>query len=374
MHRPLNLLIQTAIAFLISCNPDSGTGPITINISDAALIEIPLDQVLANSEFTPLEFTPESALSESAMFIDCKTGYYLTDPYKKKAVSQFDLSGRFIRTIGKAGKGPGEYTGYTDALVTENGLEFLSPGSPSRVHKYSLDGKYIRTDQVLEQYAHSFAVNPRNGNYLLFCPYYQHLIQEVDKSSLQRVDSFLVRNTKIDLGGAKTFSTTTLGFAISYQPFDNRIFSIGKDSAEVRYRFDVGASTPDYDSFDFESQMKLLTDGIFWYIYKALENRDWLYLLVSKQDNQDSAQSQFYSLLYKKKSGKLYRLPDSPEPGPLFHPAFALGEDNILYTAVQPVNIYESDDWKSELTKRNIPVSPDGNLIVVKIPINKLVR
>jgi hypothetical protein len=368
------LPVLAAFICLISCNPITDTGPKIIRINEADFINIPLAQVLPVSDFTPLEFTPESALAESAMFLDYTSGFYLMDKYKKKVVYQFDQSGQFIRTIGKQGKGPGEYNDFTDAMITENGLELLSPGGHTDVFKYGKDGRFLRTDRMLDQYSHSFAVNPQNGNYLFFCPYYQHLIQEVDKISLQRVDSFLVRNIKISLGGANTFSSTSLGLVLCNQSFDNRIFAIAGDSLKVRYQFDVGASTPDYDALTEEGQMKLLKEGVFWYIYKTLENTRWLYLLMSKQDNSDETQSQFYGLLCEKKTGKLYRLPDSPEPGPLFHPAFALDEDDILYTAVQPVNIYESAEWKEEFAKRNIPLTMDGNFVVIKMPIREIVR
>jgi len=338
------------------------------------MINVPLDQILAASEFIPLEFTPESALAESAMFLDSKSGYFLMDKYQKKVVYQFDQSGRFIRTIGQPGKGPGEYIQITDALMTEKGLEILTGQSSTEVYQYNTEGRFSRSNQLLPGNSQSFAKNRENGNYYFKSEWYQHLIQQVDDKSLQPVDSFIVRNQKLMGGGVNTFSSTSMGTLLFYQFFDNRIFEIGRDTAMVRYLFDVGSSTPNYDELDEAGQMKILNEDIFWYIYKALENTRWLYLLMSKQDNMDETQSQIYGLLYEKKTARLYRLPETPEPWPLFHPAFALDEDDILYTAVQPVNIYESADWKGGLKKRGVPLTSDGNFIVVKIPIHEIVR
>jgi len=230
------LLILVILFCLISCSPKSEAGPKTITISDADLINIPLENILSRADFTPLEFTPESALSEDAMFLNCTSTYYLMDQFRKKVVYQFDPSGRFVRTIGKQGKGPGEYPYFSDAKITSSGLEFLSGSPHTDVYKYSPDGRFIRTDRMLGQYSQSFAVNPESGNYYFICPWYQHLIQVVDDKSLQPVDSFLVRNSKISLAGLNPFSSTGLGFMLFYQLFDNRIFGIDTDTIDKPLR------------------------------------------------------------------------------------------------------------------------------------------
>jgi hypothetical protein len=372
MVKLLKFQVLLAVICVASCKPKTTTGPTIIKINEKDLINIPLDQVLSGSEFIPLEFTPESALSAWAGFLNCTSGFYLMDNHQKKAVYQFDLQGRFIRTIGQAGKGPGEYPYFSDALIAENGLEILSRNPQSDIYKFGPDGRFIQNIRILEYPSYSFARNPENGNYYFYAPMCQHLIQQVDDKSLQSVDSFVVKNIKLMEAGGSTFGSTTRGGVLFYQSFDDRIFQIDQDTAIIRYRFDVGSSTPKYDELNRESQMKLLHEGVFWFIYKALENSGWLYLLINKQDSKDETQSQFYALLYEKKTGKLYRLPDTPEPEPLFYPAFGLGEDNVLYTSVQPTSICESDLWKSEFKKRGIILNPEGNMIVVKIPLGEI--
>ncbi|MFA5816302.1 MAG: 6-bladed beta-propeller [Bacteroidales bacterium] len=301
MSKFLRLPILTAFACLISCNPKTDNGPQTLRITEADLINIPLEQVLSGSDYIPLVFTPESALAESAMFLNWTSGFYLMDQNKKKLVYQFDKEGRFVRTIGNTGKGPGEYTYLSDALITKNGLEILTVSPHTKVYKYDPDGRFIRTDRMLDRYSNSFAKNPENGNYYFYSGGYQHLIQQVDDKSLQPVDSFLFRNTKLVTPGVQTFSSTTMGSVLFYQTFDDRIFGLDRNTIQIRYRFDVGRWTPKYEELDQQGQMKIAKEGELWFIYKALENSKWLYLLISKQVNSDDTQSQFYSLLYEKK-------------------------------------------------------------------------
>jgi hypothetical protein len=366
------LPVLAAFAFFISCSPKPVAGPTVINIGEAVFIDIPLEQVLSKSDFLPLEFTPESALSGTAMFLNASSGYYLMDAYTKKTVFQFDKKGRFIRTVGKIGQGPGEYSQLTEALVTRNGLDILSGGPRTEVYKFDLDGRFIRTEQMLGQASNSFGWSPKNGDYYFYGSGYRNLIWQVDGKSLQPVDSFVNRNTSIMTPGVQAFSTTALGTVLFYQPFDDRIFELAEKSINLKYRFEVGISTPKYDDLVAESQTKMINERELWFIYKALENSKWLYLLVSQQVAMNEAHSQYYSLLVEKKSGKIYSLPDSPEPGPLFRPAFRLDEDNILYTAVQPEIVDKSDEWKAEFKKRDIALNPEGNYVVVKIPLGKI--
>jgi hypothetical protein len=368
------LMGLVVLAGLISCQQKKETGPVTIGINEAHFANVPLEKVLSGSEFVPLELTRESALSEFAMFLNWTSGYYLMDQYKSKTVFQFDKKGGFIRTIGKAGQGPGEFTNLGEALVTKNGVKILSGLTDTKIIGYDNKGQYLRTDQILARNSNSFAMNPKSGDYYFFVTGYQHLIQRVDGKSLQPADSFLIRNTRLTTAGVLTFSTTSQGAVLFYQPFDNRIFRLEKNMINLAYRFDVGPSTPLYDDMDADLQTKMVTQRELWFIYKALENSEWLYLLVAQQIAMDENESQFYSLLYQKKTGKIYQLPDTPDPGPLFRPAFSLGDDNILYTSVQPKIINQSAEWKAEFKKRGITLTPDGNYVVVKIPLGKLVQ
>jgi hypothetical protein len=295
------------------------------------------------------------------------------DQFKKKIIYHFDKNGRFIRTIGQYGKGPGEYGYLYDALVTKNGIEILSSPN-SRIYRYDLDGHFIGTDVYLEQLSHSFMKSPEADSYLFATFGYQNIIQKVNAQNGPPVDSFLLRNDKILTASAQSFGTTTLGTILYYQPFDNRIFGIDSDTIRVSYQLDFASTNPRYDELDRESQMKILTGGEIWIIYKALENSRFLYLFINHEVAKNPSKSQFFSLVYEKKSGKIFKMPESSEPQPLFWPAFCLDEDNVLYTSIPPVSIYESGEWKAEFTKRNIPLSPDGNFIVVKIPLGKIIK
>ena len=354
-----------------SMHPCDSKTPITIRIAEKDFINISINQILKNSEVVPLEYNQQSILSDFATFLNDTTNYFLVDKHVKKKVYQFSLNGQFIRTIGQYGEGQGEYQHLTDALVTPGGIEILSSQHQSQVFSYDKLGRFIESNQVLDRPAYSFIKDAENGFYYFKSSSYQNIIQKVNVD-LQLIDSSVTNNTKLVPSLIKAFSKSSSGPMLFYQPFDNRIFGVDRDSIRIRYRLDFGQWTPNYNELDQFGQQEIMGNGEFWVIYETLENSQWLYLLIAKQVANNEALSKYYSLLYEKNTGKLYSLPDTPEPGSLFYPAFELGENMVLYTAVSPAIISKYEEWISEFTKRSLTINPSGNLIVVKVPIKKL--
>jgi hypothetical protein len=347
-----------------------GTEPRTIKISKSGFINVPVEEILASSEFTVLEFTPEAALPEYAPFLNGTNGFYLVDQFSRKAVFQFDQQGKFIRTIGNSGQGPGEYTQIKDALIGKNGVEILSGNTTTEIYQYNSDGGFRQKLTAPVSSVYSFARLPGTGDYLLFSGFSRHLVHRLDAETLAPLDSFLIRNQNLMTPGVQAFGPSSPASVLFYQPYDNRIFRIGKDTIHTAYIFDTGSLMPAYDDLTAADQNKLFGDGVLWLVYKAMENKDWLYLLLSSQDFANPEKSDFYSLLFNRKSGKLYRLPENPEPGPLFLPAFGLDEDNVLYTAVSPAYMYGQPAWKAGLGEKGIQENPDGNYIIIRISLD----
>lgn len=372
MSRTINISFLLLLVSSLSCIRVDDKQPRILRIAETEFNNVPIGNILAESEFTQLEFTPESALPEYAPFLNSTNNYFLADQFQKKVIFQFDQSGRFVRTIGKFGHGPGEYPQIIDAIITGQGPEILSGGNTTDIYRYNSDGQLLQKVSVPIPFGYSFAQLPGSGDYCVFSGFSQHLIHRFKRESLAPVDSFLLRNQNLMVPAVQAFGITTIGSVLFYQPYDNRIFSLEKDTIHLRYILDTGSTMPSYDAMVQADQQKLFGEGVLWLVYRALENKDWLYLLLSKQDFTNPAGSDFYSLLFNKKTGKLFRLPENPEPGPLFLPAFGLTGDNVLYTAVSPAYVHDSDAWKTGLAKKGIQPNPDGNYIIIKYHLSAL--
>ncbi len=109
---------------------------------------VPLDEVISSVTILPLETTDASLVSsEYRMFIH-RGEYYLVDANRSVArntILRFDAQGRFLNTIGTAGRADNEYPRINDAYPTDEGIEIYSRTGPDggSIFTFSLDGKFV---------------------------------------------------------------------------------------------------------------------------------------------------------------------------------------------------------------------------------------
>ena len=105
--------------------------------------EIKLSEVASAIKYNPLETTAESLLEQDILDVTIAGGYLFVCDYKK--LFQFTLEGKFVRQIGRAGQGPGEYTESILGVTYNEPLKeiYLSDPRQLKLHVYSFDGKFL---------------------------------------------------------------------------------------------------------------------------------------------------------------------------------------------------------------------------------------
>lgn len=71
----------------------------------------------------------------------------------------FDKGGKFIRSIGRRGQGPGEFQSPLDVFVSDQNGEIYVPDFRIAIKVFTLDGNYLRSIP-LENYNRSYCVSP----------------------------------------------------------------------------------------------------------------------------------------------------------------------------------------------------------------------
>lgn len=71
---------------------------------------------------------------------------------KRKHMFQFDRSGRFIRTIGRKGQGPGEMN-IPFCVCCSNEYIYVIDNSNRNIQKYSFDGIFFSSKKILRSYS-----------------------------------------------------------------------------------------------------------------------------------------------------------------------------------------------------------------------------
>ena len=107
-------------------------------------VTIPLSSLVESFEMVQFEtqkdaiFDPTATITVSENYIGVRQ--ILTDNYKL-----FDRSGKFLRTVSRRGKGPGEFTtSLSDDIIDEkNGLIYLSC-FPGKILVYNISGRFLK--------------------------------------------------------------------------------------------------------------------------------------------------------------------------------------------------------------------------------------
>ena len=134
MTKKIISLVLIAL-FLASCSSKQ-TGSEIIRVNDAKPMQLNLSDYVISLEYVPLE-------TKSECLIDRNPNFYVLDEHIVVTASQqcllFDRNGKFIREIGRAGRGPDEYSSAWEGVVNEKKQTVLLSGWGKRI-EYSFNG------------------------------------------------------------------------------------------------------------------------------------------------------------------------------------------------------------------------------------------
>ncbi len=109
--------------------------------------EIKLSTVFSKIDYIPLESTSESLIGQIDKIIPYDSCFIIVDKYKTRTVKQFKTNGKFIRTIGRNGKGPGEYYEPTDCILYNDTIIIYDQFQQKMIY-YNNEGKMINEKKV----------------------------------------------------------------------------------------------------------------------------------------------------------------------------------------------------------------------------------
>jgi hypothetical protein len=117
--------------------------PIVVNIDSVRNIS---DEVLkfSNIRFVPLETTDDCLVGVIDKVLIRDNRIYVADYSKAKALFVFDMEGKIIFKIADSGQGPGEYIGFKDFDVHDNGDIYIFDQFGKKFLVYNSDEKYLR--------------------------------------------------------------------------------------------------------------------------------------------------------------------------------------------------------------------------------------
>jgi hypothetical protein len=123
---------------------DSIVHPFTIKLSDSKSVEnhLKLSDIASEVEYFPLETTDKSLIGKFVLQVDFTDDFifFNTDMH----LLQFDINGKYIRTINRTGHGPGECASRGFSIDRKNKLLYLMDNWNLSLYVFDFDGNFIK--------------------------------------------------------------------------------------------------------------------------------------------------------------------------------------------------------------------------------------
>jgi hypothetical protein len=230
----------------------------TNNLLDNNLIPIELDKIndslsffdiFSKVEIIPLETTNLSLLSQMnfVKVIPYEDFIYILDS-KQHLIQKFDSCGKYISTINKRGRGPGEYSLLSDFGINRQNrtIELLCP--TGTLYRYTLDGAdFVDSFSLKDSTKSTHLFERLSDNYYVFFSifndkkliYYSTKDNKIVKTDYTLPDYILKKSTlKFAMSPFVRFNDTVR----FYEGHNGNIYSIDTSSLSIfaKYRWDFG--------------------------------------------------------------------------------------------------------------------------------------
>lgn len=194
------------------------------------------EEAVDSMRFISLETTDESLLGMPMQIQKIGDRLVVVDLYKAQKIAVFDMTGKFLHTIGAKGNGPGEYNSLNDVVVNSEGVAVLDWLTWKYI-RYDLEGKVLsehRFQNGIPETIMQLDENTFVGSHAGYYPRDPYHLTWINKQ-----DSIL--NTALpfrDPHGkpAGTLQYTHDGTLLFYHTFCDTIYQITTDKVIPRWR------------------------------------------------------------------------------------------------------------------------------------------
>jgi hypothetical protein len=260
--------------------------------------EVPLSKFLENIKFVPLETTAQSIIGRTPRY-EVTDEYIIVRNYNTpKQILMFDRkTGKFIREIGKYGRGPDEYLRFSFIPYDPEKKVLYAVNSLRQLVEYDLSGKiveiiktpdYVGSGEVIQLSKHQMSFDIMMDNKVFIGYFINILGTENNKLALFTKDAVL--KVFPNYQALKTMSHGVMGLMDDNHTFyrhDNKIyylevfsdtlFQLTSNSLIPRYYFKMGKYNVTWQINATVDHVKL---GDYFYMRDINENNNYLFIKI----------------------------------------------------------------------------------------------
>lgn len=255
------LLVSLLVTGLFGCVSQGGEGQQEVSLKTYQLdvekgnvFQWPELDIL---EVTRLEERPQSLIKQAYKLKEYAGKYYIINGQKEVLV--FDLNGQYLFTVGRQGKGPGEYLEVRDFCFSPD-RKFINILDFQQYHVYSLmDGRFLESKK--------FQFSPGVNNPIQFAQVgvdhfyywdfynsYSNKDPDPDHQMLfednQGTFSFYMPFNGIGLGGYRFYEVAPGRYLVNPPRGQYTIYEISNEGIQERYRFEFAGKMKEQEYFE----------------------------------------------------------------------------------------------------------------------------
>ena len=303
-HTIIRLLVLFCAGILVvSCREQKKSAPTGADVKEVTFKEAPKDFLIASSfkniHMIQLEAKEECLISDIKRVVDVEGKIYVLT--LTNDIFCFDrATGKYIRTIGRIGEGPGEYVSAMDICYDEKEkcicvVDYYK----GAIHNYSLDGRFIGDRQLDKDTSAdvnlaSYADCAPDGNMLLSLHMstnkgsrnYVYTMIRPDGTSTG-VDVFSPVKTNIGITEVSKHPIAKREDGLRFFKFLNdTIFTLSGDEVVPFCKLNLGRKMPDkkilakMGSYDLLNTVKLYKSGYSLPLFELYEDKNYILVLT----------------------------------------------------------------------------------------------
>lgn len=299
--------IAISLTFFNGCNEKPELNQVSqINVDEIPNKSVKMQEIASGFSIIPLETTDQSLIQYMKKVVAYNDKYFVLDD-QRPLLAIFSETGKFLRTISKQGKAPGEYFVPTDFIIDpeQEQIEVLD-GFNGQILIYDLEGNYKSRIRILLQ--GNYFVKFKNGDYLIYTNMRNEREMPYKLVRINKDGEIVSRELAYS---AKTLQTTSSPFVKTnadsylfsehgcdtiYQVTQTEItplsyLNLGKYQVPFEYRTDIAILNQYAHQYALKSGSPMYFDGKLIIGYDINENRRYLAYDLQK------GTAQYYKIL-----------------------------------------------------------------------------